>query len=476
MKRFLLGLSCTALVVAGAAVWAGVWAGAAAAATRPATHTDPLVTTLPAAGVRPALGDRPFHGTTVTSSNWAGYDDSTDGPFTTVTATWVQPRVRTTGATFTDAAFWVGLDGDNSDTVEQIGTEGYSEGVAGYDAWYEMYPLYPVTIDMPIHAGDVLTGTVTFAAPAAFTLTLVNHTTGASFTTGQMMSIPPQLASAEAIAEAPTDDSSGDVISATNFGIVRFTGCSFDNQPVGTYDWNQIDMTSEYTGGLVAQTSALGTDGGSFWVTTDVTPPTTTVSGAGSRWHDKAVKLHFRATDNRGGQGVASTEYSLDGGTTWVNGVPVPTPTGSPVRNTVLTVPAPADHSADGVDKVLYRSTDKVGNVERKRTCHVLIDTRAPTPIARWADAAVRGARTALRFYVRDPRPGSPTATVTIRIHNARGVLVKKAVVAGVTVDRLQAYDFTCWLPKGAYRFSVAATDAAGNAATVVAANSLVVR
>ncbi len=144
MKRFLLGLSCTALVVAGAAVWAG----AAAAATRPATHTDPLVTTLPAAGVRPALGDRPFHGTTVTSSNWSGYDDSTDGPFTTVTATWVQPRVRTTGATFSDAAFWVGLDGDNSDTVEQIGTEGYSEGVAGYDAWYEMYPLYPVTIDM----------------------------------------------------------------------------------------------------------------------------------------------------------------------------------------------------------------------------------------------------------------------------------------------------------------------------------------
>ena len=123
MKRFLLGLSCTALVVAGAAVWAGVWAGAAAAATRPATHTDPLVTTLrPRARARPPAP--PFHGTTVTSSNWSGYDDSTDGPFTTVTATWVQPRVRTTGATFTDAAFWVGLDGDNSGTVEQIGTEG----------------------------------------------------------------------------------------------------------------------------------------------------------------------------------------------------------------------------------------------------------------------------------------------------------------------------------------------------------------
>jgi hypothetical protein len=423
------------------------------------------VTTQPAAGARPAVGTRPFHGTTVTSSNWAGFDDSTDGPFTTVTGTWTQPRVRTTGSTFTDAAFWVGLDGDNSDTVEQIGTEGYSEGVAGYDAWYEMYPLYPVAIDMAIHAGDVLTGTVTWTPPAKFTMTLVDHTTGAPYTTPPtlVMSTVPQLASAEAIAEAPTDDSSGDVIPATNFGIVRFTGCSFNDQPVGTYDWNQIDMTSEDTGGLVAQTSALGTDGGSFWVTTDVTPPTTTVSGAGSRWHDKAVKLRFRATDNPGGQGVDYTEYSLDGGATWTHG-------------TAVTISAPADHSKDGANKVLYRSADKVGNLERKHTCSVLIDTRRPTPVAKWAAAAVRGARTALRFYVSDPRPGSPTATVTIRVHNARGALVKKAVLADVRVDRTLSYRFTCWLPKGSYRFSVVATDAAGNPANAVAANTLVVR
>jgi hypothetical protein len=459
LKWCLLGLSCAALLVVGTAGWPG----AASAATRPATHTDPLVTTQPAAGARPAVGTRPFHGTTVTSSNWAGFDDSTDGPFTTVTGTWTQPRVRTTGSTFTDAAFWVGLDGDNSDTVEQIGTEGYSEGVAGYDAWYEMYPLYPVTIDMAIHAGDVLTGTVTWAAPAAFTLTLVNHTTGKSFTTGQTMSIPPQLASAEAIAEAPTDDSSGDVIPATNFGIVSFSDCSFDGQPISAYDWNQINMTFEYGDALVARTSTLGADGESFSVTTDVTAPITTVSGAGSGWHDKAVKLRFRATDNPGGQGVDYTEYSLDGGATWTHG-------------TAVTISAPSDHSKDGANKVLYRSADKVGNLERKHTCSVLIDTRRPTPVAKWAAAAVHGARTAVRFYVSDPRPGSPTASVTIRIHNARGALVKKVVLADARVDRTLNYRFTCWLPKGSYRFSVAATDAAGNPAKAVAANTLVVR
>jgi hypothetical protein len=442
---------------------AAAWPGAASAATRPATHTDPLVTTQPAAGARPAVGTRPLHGTTVTSSNWAGFDDSTDGPFTSVTGTWTQPRVRTTGSTFTDAAFWVGLDGDNSDTVEQIGTEGYSEGVAGYDAWYEMYPLYPVTIDMSIHPGDVLTGTVTWAAPAAFTLTLVNHTTGKSYTTGQAMSIPPQLASAEAIAEAPTDSSSGDVVPATDFGIVSFTDCSFDSQPIGAYDWNQINMTSDSSDALVARTSALGADGASFSVTTDVTAPITTVSGAGPGWHDKAVKLRFRATDDPGGQGVDYTEYSLDDGATWTHG-------------TAVTIPAPEDHSKDGANKVLYRSADKVGNLERKQTCRVLIDTRRPTPVAKWAAAAVRGARTAVRFYVSDPRPGSLTATATIRIRNTRGVLVKKAVLAGVRVDQILSYGFTCRLPKGRYRFSVAATDAAGNPAHTVAANTLVVR
>ena len=58
--------------------------------------------------------------------------------------------------------------------------------MAGYDAWYEMYPAYPVTIGMAIHPGDVLTGTVTCTDPgsATFTLSLVDHTTGKSFSDG----------------------------------------------------------------------------------------------------------------------------------------------------------------------------------------------------------------------------------------------------------------------------------------------------
>ena len=456
MRRLVLVFGCAVGMLAVLAVPA-----AASAASRPPTHPEPMITS----GSRATRAAHPAgaaaFGTTTTSYNWSGYDDSTDGPFGTVTATWVQPRIRVTGTALVDAAFWVGLDGDNSDTVEQIGTEGYSEGVAGYDAWYEMYPLYPVTIDMAIHPGDVMTGTVTWAQPASFTLTLADHTTGDTFSTGQLMSIPPELASAEAIAEAPSSETG--VLPVSDFAIVHFSDCTFDGQPISAYDWNRINMLSEDTDALVTKTSDLGGDGASFYVTTDCTAPHTTVIGLDRRWHRAAVTLHLVARDNPGGQGVASTAFSTDGGATWTTG-------------TAVRLPAPANHTGDGVHVIRYRSTDRVGNVERKRICRVLIDTRRPTPIAHWAGLARRGARCVLRYLVRDARPGSPTATVTIRIVNRHGKLVSKTVLTGVVVDRLESYSFTCWLPKGRYRFTVAATDQAGNRQTAAAGNTLVVR
>jgi len=462
MKRrpFVLAVACCA-----AALLMG--ATPARAVARPDTHTHPLIGAHPAAGVGPITGlsagggTSRFTGTTTTSLNWAGYDDSTDGPFTGVTATWVQPAIRFAGATaFTDAAFWVGLDGDNSDTVEQIGTEGYSEGAVGYDAWYEMYPAAPVTIGMSIHAGDVMTASVAESGVATFTLTLVDQTTGKSFTTVQTMSVPPALASAEVIAEAPSSDS--DVVPLGRFGLVRFTDCAFNGQPIGDFNWNQIDIVS-YADRTVAATRALDPDGAGFLVATDLTPPATRVSGAAPLWHHLPATLHFTATDNAGGTGVAYTEYSLDGGTTWATGDSV-------------VVPAPADHSGDGPHDVLYRSADQAGNVEAARTARVSIDTDPPTPVADWPAHVRRGRVAALRYRIDDPRPGSPTATVTIRIFTSHDRLAKKITLVGQGVDRALACDFACHLARGRYRFVVSATDAAGNRQTATAANTLVVR
>jgi hypothetical protein len=201
----------------------------------------------------------PRLGTSGSSQNWAGYDATGKG-FSSVSASWTQPLVASSGATNSYAAFWVGLDGDGSNTVEQIGSEGYSVGgVVFYDAWFEMYPKFPVTVPLTISPGDVLTGTVTSGTRGAFTLTLVDHTSGKSFTTTQTLK-QAKRHSAEVIAEAPW---SGGVLPLANFGTVGFSGAAFNGKPIGAFNWTKIDMV---TGGGVtkAATSSLDASGSAF--------------------------------------------------------------------------------------------------------------------------------------------------------------------------------------------------------------------
>ncbi len=92
----------------------------------------------------------------------------------------------------------------------------------------------------------------------------------------------------------------------------------------------------------------------------DTAAPSTTETGADSAWHSSAVTLTFTPTDAT--SGVADTQYSLDGGTTWTSG-------------TSLVFGAPADHTGDGDHVVLYRSVDLAGNVEPAGSCEVRIAT-----------------------------------------------------------------------------------------------------
>jgi len=428
--------------------------GNAQARVRPAAQTHPRFGAPP-----PVTGGGAPKRLVSTSSNWAGYD-AVGGTFTSVTATWVQPTIQPS-LTTAYADFWVGLDGDGSTTVEQIGTEGYSlGGVVTYDAWYEMYPNYPVNIPMTITPGDLITATVTSTAANKFVLSLVDQTSGQSFTTRQTFA-GAQLASAEVIVEAPYADGVG-VLPLADFGAVNFTNCVLNGQPIAAFTWQQINMVTE-TGSLLARTSALGPDGASFSVTTDTTPPTTTARGLDNRWHHKPVTVTFSATDNPGGSGVAYTEYSLDDGTTWTKG-------------TSVTIPAPADHSNDGSHVILYRSADRAGNIEPIRRGMVRIDTRKPTPIANWATSVVRGRVASLRYYVSDRRPGSPTATVTIKVTTLAGASVKTVLLRQQPVNTRLSFKFACWLARGKYRFLIFATDAAGNPQTRPASNRLTVR
>lgn len=202
-------------------------------------------------------GDAVLHGT---SSNWAGYS-ATGGRFTSVSAGWVQPAV---DCAKSDAwsGFWIGLDGDGSKTVEQIGTEAdCSGGSPVYSSWYEMYPAYPSTFKDTVRPGDHFTASVTTDGSGAFTLTLSDTTQGWSHVVDKSLKNA-ALASAEVIAEAPS--SLFGVLPLADFDVVRFTDAKVNGRDLGAANPSLIDMAKN--GVTKATTSALS-DGTDFSVT-----------------------------------------------------------------------------------------------------------------------------------------------------------------------------------------------------------------
>ena len=153
------------------------------------------------------------------STNWSGYD-VTGGTYRTVSASWVQPTVKCTSTAY--SSFWVGIDGDTSGTVEQIGTDADCNGATPvYYAWYEMYPKYPVNSRNTVLPGDHFNASVSTDGRGSFTLRLTNATRGWTNTISAKLRSA-KLASAEVIAEAPS--SSSGVLPLANFGTVSFSG------------------------------------------------------------------------------------------------------------------------------------------------------------------------------------------------------------------------------------------------------------
>jgi Peptidase A4 family len=71
-----------------------------------------------------------------TSSNWSGYSAfKSRVKFTDVKGDWIQPAATCTSER-TYSSFWVGIDGYNSNTVEQTGTDAdCNNGSPVYYAW-----------------------------------------------------------------------------------------------------------------------------------------------------------------------------------------------------------------------------------------------------------------------------------------------------------------------------------------------------
>lgn len=207
------------------------------------------------------------------STNWAGYAVS-GSTFTDVKGTWVQPAADCTAvATSSYSAFWIGIGGlpGGNGGLEQTGTESdCRNGQAVYGTWFELLPDSSVTAPLAISAGDTISAEVSVNG-AVVTLTLIDVTTGQTFTTQATPSIL-DTSSAEWIAEAPSQCYSADrcaQLPLANFGSVEFSGSSTTaNGHVGTISDASWSATSIELGGGsgTATPAALSPDGSDFVV------------------------------------------------------------------------------------------------------------------------------------------------------------------------------------------------------------------
>ena len=117
--------------------------------------------------------------TAATAYNWSGYADTsgTHQAFTKVSGSWTTPSV-TCSAEDQITSNWVGLDGFNSNTVEQLGTLSWCfQGKPVYFTWYEMYPAGTTEVGTTVQPGDKIAASVTRTGTSyALKLTDSTHT------------------------------------------------------------------------------------------------------------------------------------------------------------------------------------------------------------------------------------------------------------------------------------------------------------
>ncbi len=293
-------MAATALPVPASAATASHAAAHATAGTPPAPgHIVPGLYHVPIIGkqVLPGLGSLlagERHATAVSSANWAGYADTND-TYTSVSSSWTEPKVSCSssggglslgldgvtglfnsllGGPSSASAFWVGLDGYSSTSVEQIGTDSDCDsGTPSYYAWYEMYPNPSVTLPTSdaVNPGDHLTALVASnAAGTSFTLMIKDSTAGWNFSTTQTGSGYAR-SSAEVIAEAPSECTAVycSEIALADFGQVGYSGSSLIDTAgkvgsLSAFDANEITMSDDGT--TLATPSSLSSDGSSFSV------------------------------------------------------------------------------------------------------------------------------------------------------------------------------------------------------------------
>ncbi len=196
----------------------------------------------------------------VESSNWSGYAATgANGAFTSVSSSWTEPTATCSSRSTQYAAFWVGLDGYNSGSVEQTGTDSDCDGrTPDYYGWYEMYPANPVYYSNTVRPGDHFSASVTFSGSETYTLVLTDSTQGWTQKVTKNQS-GLDRSSAEVITEAPSSETG--VLPLADFGTVSYTSAEANGTSLGSLSPTEIIMVDS-SGRQEDSTSAIS--GGSF--------------------------------------------------------------------------------------------------------------------------------------------------------------------------------------------------------------------
>jgi hypothetical protein len=209
----------------------------------------------------------PVKAGSVDSSNWAGYANI-DEIFTSAGGDWTEPSPTCSGSSTQLAAFWVGIDGFSSASVEQDGTliECY-DGTAYQFTWWEMYPANDIqVVGESVAAGDHIAASVVRSG-TRYTLSVTDSTHPAnSFSTTQTCSGCAN-SSAEWIAEAPSGSTG--VYPLPDFHTWTLTGATVSTSSVSgnicSFPYDSITMIGS-SGNTEAVTGPL-IDCDSFTVT-----------------------------------------------------------------------------------------------------------------------------------------------------------------------------------------------------------------
>jgi hypothetical protein len=209
-----------------------------------------------------------------TTENWAGYV-STGGTYTTVSGSWTVPSVVAGAGPVAADATWIGIGGDTSSDLIQVGTQNVVEdGQVTPGSFYEQLPNTSQAVpNLSVSAGDTITASIKEVATGEWSISIEDITNGESYT--NTVAYSSSESSAEWVEEAPSDGNA--IVPLDQFGTVTFTGGSTtengDTVSIAGSNAQALTMDDE-EGQALATTSALSS--GDFTVTrTDVSGDST---------------------------------------------------------------------------------------------------------------------------------------------------------------------------------------------------------